>query len=149
MASFAAFNASPFNFSSSFGVPTFSSEASLSVVDDFAVFLLRVKGFVFLLFVLHFVFSFAEDETHLASFEAEDVPVPGDDECARIREEIGFRLIFFFPLFASSLLLTNSVLSSKEYEEQHVIVVIETVMVLFLSLCLSFKVIITRVCVCK
>jgi len=118
-------------------------------VDDFAVFLLRVKGFVFLLFVLHFVFSFAEDETHLASFEAEDVPVPGDDECARIREEIGFRLIFFFPLFASSLLLTNSVLSSKEYEEQHVIVVIETVMVLFLSLCLSFKVIITRVCVCK
>jgi len=89
MASFAAFNASPFNFSSSFGVPTFSSEASLSVVDDFAVFLLRVKGFVFLLFVLHFVFSFAEGETFLASFE-EDVPGWEEEhDCARIREEIG------------------------------------------------------------
>jgi len=58
-------------------------------VDDFAVFL-RGAGFVFLLFVLFFVFLFVEeDETFLASFEEEDVPDGEDEDCARIREEIG------------------------------------------------------------
>jgi len=43
-----------------------------------------------LLFVLFFVFLFAEeDETFLASFEEEEVPGWEDDDCARIREEIG------------------------------------------------------------
>lgn len=57
-------------------------------MDDFAVFLRA--GFVFLLFVLFFVFLFAEeDETFLASFEEEEVPGWEDDDCARIREEIG------------------------------------------------------------
>lgn len=55
-------------------------------MDDFAVFLRA--GFVVLLLVLFFVFLFPK-ETFLASFEEEDVPVPGDDDCARIREEIG------------------------------------------------------------
>ena len=72
-----------------------SNERSrLSVVDDFAVFL-RGAGFVFLLFVLFFVFLFPE-ETFLASFEEEDVPDGEDEDCARIREEIGKRIIFFF-----------------------------------------------------
>ena len=58
-------------------------------MDDFAVFL-RGAGFVFLLFVLFFVFLFVdEDETFLASFEEEDVPDGEDEDCARIREEIG------------------------------------------------------------
>jgi hypothetical protein len=55
-------------------------------VDDFAVFLRA--GFVFLLFVFFFVFLFLE-ETFLASFEEEDVPDGEDEDCARIREEIG------------------------------------------------------------
>ena len=55
-------------------------------MDDFAVFLRA--GFVFLLFVLFFVFFFPE-ETFLASFEEEDVPDGEDEDCARIREEIG------------------------------------------------------------
>ena len=58
-------------------------------MDDFAVFL-HGAGFVFLLFVLFFVFLFVdEDETFLASFEEEDVPDGEDEDCARIREEIG------------------------------------------------------------
>ena len=55
-------------------------------MDDFAVFLRA--GFVFLLFVLFFVFLFPE-ETFLASIEEEDVPDGEDEDCARIREEIG------------------------------------------------------------
>lgn len=56
-------------------------------MEDFAVFLRA--GFVFLLFVLFFVFLFPEEETFLASFEEEDVPDGEDEDCARIREEIG------------------------------------------------------------
>ena len=110
-------------------------------MDDFAVFLRA--GFVFLLFVLFFVFLFPE-ETFLASFEEEDVPDGEDEDCARIREEIG-RLIFFFPFFKlfAILLLAHAPLDDEEYDEQHIIVVIETVILLFLSvsLALSFKVI--------
>ena len=112
-------------------------------MDDFAVFL-RGAGFVFLLFVLFFVFLFVdEDETFLASFEEEDVPDGEDEDCARIREEIGKSLIFFFPFFKLFALLLAHALKDEEYDEQHIIVVIETVttessisLSLSLSLCL-------------
>ena len=94
-------------------------------MDDFAVFL-RGAGFVFLLFVLFFVFLFPE-ETFLASFEEEDVPDGEDEDCARIREEIGKRLIFFFPfftLFFALVFLARALEDEEEYDEQHVIVVI-------------------------
>ena len=94
-------------------------------MDDFAVFL-RGAGFVFLLFVLFFVFLFPE-ETFLASFEEEDVPDGEDEDCARIREEIGKRIIFFFPFFKLFALLLAHALEDEEYDEQHIIVVIETV----------------------
>jgi hypothetical protein len=95
-------------------------------VDDFAVFLRA--GFVFLLFVLFFVFLFPE-ETFLASFEEEDVPDGEDEDCARIREEIGKRIIFFFPFFKLFALLLAHALEDEEYDEQHIIVVIETVII--------------------
>ena len=120
-------------------------------MDDFAVFLRA--GFVFLLFVLFFVFLFPE-ETFLASFEEKDVPDGEDEDCARIREEIGKRIIFFFPffkLFALLLLLAHAPLEDEEYDEQHIIVVIETVIIeYYFSLCLSvsFNKVILRVCVC-
>ena len=115
-------------------------------MDDFAVFL-RGAGFVFLLFVLFFVFLFPE-ETFLASFEEEDVPDGEDEDCARIREEIGKRLIFFFPfftLFFAGLFLARALEDEEEYDEQHIIVVISKlsrgVLFLSVSLALSFKVI--------
>jgi len=99
-------------------------------VDDFAVFL-RGAGFVFLLFVLFFVFLFPE-ETFLASFEEEDVPDGEDEDCARIREEIGKRIIFFFPFFLkrfASLFLARALEDFEAYDEQHIIVVVETVII--------------------
>lgn len=107
-------------------------------MDDFAVFL-RGAGFVFLLFVLSLVFSFPE-ETFLASFEEEDVPDGEDEDCARIRDEIGKRLIFFFPFvlkrFASSF-LARALEDFEEYDEQHIVVVMETVARSSISLRLS------------
>lgn len=117
-------------------------------MDDFAVFL-RGAGFVFLLFVLFFVFLFPE-ETFLASFEEEDVPDGEDEDCARIREEIGKRLIFFFPfftLFFAGLFLARALEDfEEEYDEQHIIIVVISklsrgVLFLSVSLALSFKVI--------
>ena len=115
-------------------------------MDDFAVFL-RGAGFVFLLFVLFFVFLFPE-ETFLASFEEEDVPDGEDEDCARIGEEIGKWVIFFFPFFLKRfalVFLAHALEDFEEYDEQHVIVVISKLLrgVLFLSvsLALSFKVI--------
>ena len=126
-------------------------------MDDFAVFL-RGAGFVFLLFVLFFVFLFPE-ETFLASFEEEDVPDGEDEDCARIREEIGKRLIFFFPFFLklfAGLFLARALEDEEEYDdEQHVIVVISKLLCnreYYFSLCLSVSFIIKyyllRVCVC-
>jgi len=126
-------------------------------VDDFAVFL-RGAGFVFLLFVLFFVFLFPE-ETFLASFEEGDVPDGEDEDCARIREEIGKRLIFFFPfftLFFALVFLARALEDFEEYDdEQHVIVVISKLLCnreYYFSLCLSVSFIIKyyllRVCVC-
>ena len=114
-------------------------------MDDFAVFL-RGAGFVFLLFVLFFVFLFAE-ETFLASFEEEDVPDGEDEDCARIREEIGKRIIFFFPFFLkrfASLFLARAPEDFEAYDEQHIIVVVISklsrgVVFLSVSLALSFK----------
>jgi len=115
-------------------------------VDDFAVFL-RGAGFVFLLFVLFFVFLFPE-ETFLASFEEGDVPDGEDEDCARIREEIGKRLIFFFPfftLFFALVFLARALEDFEEYDEQHVIVVISKLLCnreYYFSLCLSVSFII-------
>lgn len=114
-------------------------------MDDFAVFL-RGAGFVFLLFVLFFVFLFPE-ETFLASFEEEDVPDGEDEDCARIREEIGKRIIFFFPFFLkrfASLFLARALEDFEAYDEQHIIVVVISklsrgVVFLSVSLALSFK----------
>ena len=113
-------------------------------MDDFAVFLRA--GFVFLLFVLFFVFLFPE-ETLLASFEEEDVPDGEDEDCARIREEIGKRIIFFFPFFLkrfASLFLARALEDFEAYDEQHIIVVVISklsrgVVFLSVSLALSFK----------
>lgn len=113
-------------------------------MDDFAVFLRA--GFVFLLFVLFFVFLFPE-ETFLASFEEEDVPDGEDEDCARIREEIGKRIIFFFPFFLkrfASLFLARALEDFEAYDEQHIIVVVISklsrgVVFLSVSLALSFK----------
>ena len=116
-------------------------------MDDFAVFL-RGAGFVFLLFVLFFVFLFPE-ETFLASFEEEDVPDGEDEDCARIREEIGKRLIFFFPffltLFFALVFLARALEDEEEYDEQHIIVVISKLLCnreYYFSLCLSVSFII-------
>ena len=113
-------------------------------MDDFAVFLRA--GFVFLFFVLFFVFLFPE-ETFLASFEEEDVPDGEDEDCARIREEIGKRIIFFFPFFLkrfASLFLARALEDFEAYDEQHIIVVVISklsrgVVFLSVSLALSFK----------
>ena len=113
-------------------------------MDDFAVFLRA--DFVFLLFVLFFVFLFPE-ETFLASFEEEDVPDGEDEDCARIREEIGKRIIFFFPFFLkrfASLFLARALEDFEAYDEQHIIVVVISklsrgVVFLSVSLALSFK----------
>ena len=113
-------------------------------MDDFAVFLRA--GFAFLFFVLFFVFLFPE-ETFLASFEEEDVPDGEDEDCARIREEIGKRIIFFFPFFLkrfASLFLARALEDFEAYDEQHIIVVVISklsrgVVFLSVSLALSFK----------
>ena len=116
-------------------------------MDDFAVFL-RGAGFVFLLFVLFFVFLFPE-ETFLASFEEEDVPDGEDEDCARIREEIGKRLIFFFPFFLklfALLLLAHALEDFEEYDEQHIVIVVISKLLCnreyYFSLCLSVSFII-------